>query len=170
MSSTPNLPQIETAIVDAIAGIVAGVGSYNYTVASSSISRVQREITQVPEAMLPAVDVAFQGEDEPTYQPGTIRKRARWLITGYVGIAATDEAAAATERMLNCSRLKDDLKAALLGSASLHGGVAAFVTEGAADNTTSQPGERDSRGSRGTLRFLITATYFEPVGLTPTLS
>ena len=170
MSSTPNLPQIQDAIVTAIGGIVAGVGSYNTTVLTASISLVQRDIKAIQQHTMPAVDVAFQGEEE-IVQMSMLRKNATWLITGYVALDATeDETAAARQRMLRCGQLRDDIKAALYGSQALHGGVCTFVECKSAMNTSGVAAERDSGGSQGTLRFLVSATYFEPPGLTPVLT
>lgn len=171
MSSSPNLTDIESALVTAVGSIAAGVGSYNYTVATTSISRVQREITAVPRTALPAVDIVFQGEDSVD-SVGHRRCVATYLLTGYVSVTATSDAAAAVERRANNGRLRDDIKAALYGSAALHGqgGVATMVRLREYMDTAGVPAERDSRGAQGTLRMLVDVVYYEPFTLTPPTS
>lgn len=169
MSSAPNLPQIQDAIVTALT-ITAGVGSYNYTIPAAAISLIERDIKSVMLNGSPSVTVAYQGNDEPRIEPGEVRERARFLITTFVPITETEPQAAAVARMLGLSRIKDDIKAALLGASSLHGGVACFVTFGEADSTAAQDAERGGGPGQGTGRFMLYATYYEPRGLTPVLA
>jgi hypothetical protein len=167
MSSTPNLPDIEAALVAACT-LVASVGGYNTTVPAANISLVQREIKSIARDRLPAVDIAFQGEVTEG-QPGMLRNTATWLVTGIQATTSTNDAAATAERSSLSRRLRDDLKAALHASAALHGTACSHIRWREYMDTTGQTADRDS-SPHATCRFLIDAIYYEPVRLTPPVS
>lgn len=163
MSSTPQLTVIQTAIYDAVGTIVAGAGSYNYTVASRSLD--QRDLAEIARHLLPTVDIAFQGETT-TDEPGNIRCECDWLITGMVAVADSSPAS----RGVAARRFRDDLKAAIRGATSLHGTAAirAWFTEYMDDANSSATA--DSRGTQASCRFLLKTLHLEPRTLTPPLA
>jgi hypothetical protein len=167
VSSAPNLPDIEAALVAACT-IVASVGGYNTTIPAASISLAQREIKSIARADLPALDIVFQGE-EGTDQPGLRRNTATWLITAIAATTATTDTAATTQRGLLARQMRDDLKAAIYGSTTLHGVAASFVKLREYMDTTGQAADRDS-SPQATARFLVDVIYYEPLGLTPPLT
>lgn len=163
MSSTPQLTVIQTAIYDAIGTIVAGTGSYNYTVASRSLD--QRDLAEVARNLLPTVDIAFQGETQAD-EPGSIRCEASWLITGMVAVDAPTAAA----RGIAARRLRDDIKAAIRNATSLHGTAAIWARFDEYMDDASSPATSDSRGTQASCRFLLKTLHLEPRTLTPPLA
>lgn len=167
MASTPQLVVIEQAIIDALTAIAAATDSYNYTYAS--VSRDQRDIPEIARGALPAIDVAFNGETSSD-EPGARRCVPTWLITAVSATTATSASAAATERRLRAARMRDDIKAALYGSTTLHGDAAIRVWFDQYDDDAAAPAARASSGGHASCRLLLKALYREPVELTPPTS